>query len=49
MTALDLTSSLDEVNRILFKSTAAKHYTTLFFGLYDDDSRCLTYVNCGHT
>ncbi len=49
MTALDLTSSLDEVNRILFKSTAAQHYTTLCFGLYDDDSRCLTYVNCGHT
>ncbi len=49
MTALDLTTSLDEVNRILFRSTAAQHYATLFFALYDDDSRCLTYVNCGHT
>jgi phosphoserine phosphatase RsbU/P len=49
MTALDLTSNLDEVNRILFKSTAAQHYATLFFGLYDDDSCRLTYVNCGHT
>ncbi|MGA7414162.1 MAG: SpoIIE family protein phosphatase [Bryobacteraceae bacterium] len=49
MTPLDLTSRLEEVNRILWKSTAAQHYATLFFGLYDDDSRRLTFVNCGHT
>ena len=30
------------------KSTAAQHYATLFFGLYDDRPRCLNYVNCGH-
>jgi serine phosphatase RsbU (regulator of sigma subunit) len=36
------------VNRIVWKSTAAQHYATLFFGLYDDRTRCLTYVNCGH-
>ncbi len=25
-----------------------QHYATLFFGLYDDAARRLTYVNCGH-
>jgi len=37
------------VNRILWKSTAAEHYATLFVGIYDDATRRLTYVNCGHT
>jgi sigma-B regulation protein RsbU (phosphoserine phosphatase) len=45
---LDLVQTLQEVNRILWKSTAAQHYATLFFGLYDDHARSLTYVNCGH-
>jgi sigma-B regulation protein RsbU (phosphoserine phosphatase) len=44
----DLIETLQEVNRILWKSTAAQHYATLFFGLYDDGARRLTYVNCGH-
>jgi sigma-B regulation protein RsbU (phosphoserine phosphatase) len=39
---------LKNVNRLLWKSTSAQHYATLFFGLYDDLSRRLTYVNCGH-
>jgi sigma-B regulation protein RsbU (phosphoserine phosphatase) len=43
-----LVRALQEVNRILWKSTAAQHYATLFFGLYDDGARSLTYVNCGH-
>jgi sigma-B regulation protein RsbU (phosphoserine phosphatase) len=25
-----------------------QHYATMFFGLYDDAARRLTYVNCGH-
>jgi sigma-B regulation protein RsbU (phosphoserine phosphatase) len=45
---LDLVETLQEVNRVLWKSTAAQHYATLFFGLYDDGARSLTYVNCGH-
>jgi sigma-B regulation protein RsbU (phosphoserine phosphatase) len=48
MTPLDLVRTLQQVNRIVWKSTAAQHYATLFFGLYDDRTRCLTYVNCGH-
>ena len=36
MTPPDLVETLQQVNRILWKSTAAQHYATLFFGLYDD-------------
>ena len=43
-----LVHAMQEVNRTLWKSTAAQHYATLFFGLYDDSARTLTYVNCGH-
>jgi serine phosphatase RsbU (regulator of sigma subunit) len=45
---LDPVSVLRNVNRTLWKSTSPQHYATLFFGLYDDLSRRLTYVNCGH-
>ena len=44
-----LVETLQQVNRILWKSTAAEHYATLFVGVYDDSTRRLTYVNCGHT
>ena len=37
-----------EVNRLLWASTAAQHFATLFFGVYEDARRCLRYVNCGH-
>jgi serine phosphatase RsbU (regulator of sigma subunit) len=49
MTPLDLVETLQQVNRILWKSTAAEHYATLFVGVYEDTTRRLTYVNCGHT
>ena len=39
---------LGHVNRMMWKSTAANHYATLFLGIYDDDTRRLNYVNCGH-
>jgi serine phosphatase RsbU (regulator of sigma subunit) len=39
---------LQQVNRLLWKSTATEHYATLFFGIYDDSTRRLVYVNCGH-
>ncbi len=48
MTPLDLVETLQQVNRVLWKSTAAQHYATLFFGLYDDNTQRLTYINCGH-
>lgn len=39
---------LQQVNRLLYASTAPEHYATLFFGAYDDVTRELLYVNCGH-
>ncbi|HVP48265.1 MAG TPA: SpoIIE family protein phosphatase [Bryobacteraceae bacterium] len=39
---------LENVNQMLWKSTAPEHYATLFFGMYDDATRGLSYVNCGH-
>jgi serine phosphatase RsbU (regulator of sigma subunit) len=48
MTPLDLVDTLQQVNRILWNSTAAQHYATLFVGVYDDSTQRLTYVNCGH-
>jgi len=36
------------VNRLFFESTAPEFYATLFFGAYDDRTRVLRYVNCGH-
>ncbi len=40
--------ALRAVNRHFFDSTAAERFATLFFGLYDDRTRKLRYVNCGH-
>jgi sigma-B regulation protein RsbU (phosphoserine phosphatase) len=40
--------ALRSVNRHFFDSTAAERFATLFFGLYDDRTRKLRYVNCGH-
>jgi phosphoserine phosphatase RsbU/P len=39
---------LETVNRHFFDSTAAERFATLFFGIYDDRTRGLRYVNCGH-
>jgi len=39
---------LETVNRHFFDSTAAERFATLFFGIYDDGTRLLRYVNCGH-
>jgi phosphoserine phosphatase RsbU/P len=41
-------SLLRTVNTHFFDSTAAERFATLFFGIYDDVSRKLRYVNCGH-
>jgi sigma-B regulation protein RsbU (phosphoserine phosphatase) len=44
----DLQQSLALVNHLLFESTPEAMYATLFFAEYDEMSRRLRYVNCGH-
>lgn len=39
---------LRQVNRMLCESTGAGQFATLFFGVYNDASRRLMYINCGH-
>jgi sigma-B regulation protein RsbU (phosphoserine phosphatase) len=39
---------LKAVNRHFFESTAAERFATLFFGIYDDGTRRIRYVNCAH-
>jgi sigma-B regulation protein RsbU (phosphoserine phosphatase) len=39
---------LETVNRHFFDSTTPERFATLFFAIYDDRSRTLRYVNCGH-
>jgi sigma-B regulation protein RsbU (phosphoserine phosphatase) len=39
---------LTRVNKLFHGSTLPEHYATLVFATYDDRSRRLTYVNCGH-
>lgn len=38
---------LSRVNRLFFRSTRPEHYATLFFGLYDEATHRICYVNCG--
>ena len=44
----DFEESLALVNRLLFESTPESMYATLFFAEYDEKTRRLRYVNCGH-
>jgi sigma-B regulation protein RsbU (phosphoserine phosphatase) len=39
---------LRAVNRHFFESTTAERFATLFFGIYDDRTRRIHYVNCAH-
>ena len=39
---------LCSVNRLFYENTPDDRYATLFFADYDDESRTLRYVNCGH-
>ena len=47
-TSADLVRVLYSLNQIFYESTAPSHYATLFFGIYDEDTRRLQYANCGH-
>ncbi len=44
----DLPPLLQTVNRLFYDSTESSCYATLFFGIYEDSTRRLSYVNCGH-
>jgi catechol 2,3-dioxygenase-like lactoylglutathione lyase family enzyme len=39
---------LKSVNRLLYENTPEASYATLFFGEYQDTTRRLRFVNCGH-
>jgi sigma-B regulation protein RsbU (phosphoserine phosphatase) len=39
---------LADVNRHFYDSTSSDRFATMFFGVYDDLTRTLRYVNCGH-
>jgi len=40
--------ALQAVNRHFFEASGAERFATLFLGIYDDRTRRLRYVNCGH-
>lgn len=40
--------ALRQVNRMLCESTEPEHFATLFLGVYDDATRRMSYINCGH-
>ena len=44
----DLAGLVSSVNRLFLQSAPAASYATLFVGVYDDRTRHLRYVNCGH-
>jgi sigma-B regulation protein RsbU (phosphoserine phosphatase) len=44
----DLPHLLRSVNHLFYKNTENNNYATTFFAIYDDESRLLRYVNCGH-
>lgn len=39
---------LRSVNQLFYENTADSAYATLFYAEYEDQARCLRYVNCGH-
>jgi sigma-B regulation protein RsbU (phosphoserine phosphatase) len=41
-------SLLRSVNKLFHESTQPEHFATLFFADYDDRTRTMRYVNCGH-
>lgn len=47
-TAPDLRELLEKLNRQLLGASQETRPCTFFYGVYDDASRCLEYVNAGH-
>jgi sigma-B regulation protein RsbU (phosphoserine phosphatase) len=48
LAARDPLGLVKSVNALFFEATPPEHYATLFYGQYDDATRELTYLNCGH-
>jgi len=44
----DIPRLLRSVNYLFYKNTEYNNYATAFFAVYDDETRRLRYVNCGH-
>ncbi len=44
----DLAALVSDINRLLFESTDSARYATFFYGVYEEPTRRLTYVNAGH-
>jgi phosphoserine phosphatase RsbU/P len=44
----DVAQLLRSVNHLFYENTTENSYATLFFADYDDSTRRLRYVNCGH-
>ena len=44
----DLNRLLCSVNQLFHEASSPNRYATLFFGVYDDETRGLAYANCGH-
>jgi phosphoserine phosphatase RsbU/P len=44
----DLAGLFDELNRAMHAITGSNRYATLFYAVFDEPSRRLTYVNAGH-
>ena len=41
-------NTVARLNKLLYASTSPEKYATFFFGLYNEDTRRLTYTNAGH-
>ncbi len=41
-------NTVARLNRLLYASTSPEKYATFFFGLYNEETRQLTYTNAGH-
>ena len=46
--SLDTAEIVSHLNRHLFRNTSDERYATLFFGVYDTETRQLRYTNAGH-
>lgn len=44
----DMAGLLESINRLFYDATPPSQYATLFFATYEESSRRLRYVNCGH-
>jgi phosphoserine phosphatase RsbU/P len=45
---IDTSRVVSLLNRQLYASTSPEKYATFFFGIYDEESRVLSYTNAGH-